>query len=728
MSRSGGIGQLLKGIIMGIVLILAIIGSMSMLDKDKPSDVNNTSPTTEATDPASVTNTTPEIKAPEINIASQEATKIKPEETIKETITDSFQPVLEGEKPEDEKKTEPIKYGILKLSTINPETFENIKANYVVFDNNNTKVKESNNNTSASYRLAVGTYRVVTTLVKSTDSTARDTAPIQSTKTITITAHKLNDVVVQLEPPPTIGVLQVSAINAKNNLTLKANFIIQKENDETVASRKNVTNSLFKLKAGSYKVTVKSGNNSDFRTIVVEPGESITEVFKLQEAFTQGKLFVRIIGIQSNTPVRGDIEISTPDERIVQALKAVSQTEIALTTGNYKIKVSGSKGVSSKNITIVAGQSSNQTFRIDEPLATAIEPVKINENVKITGVGETKPAEEVVESTNTNANQNTAQQDKPVKSILKLFARNAVDQKPLKSNFYVQTPNGKNVDKKIYADSAQFNLPPGKYKITIRSKNRKNIVRNIQVSANQAITEVFSLQSNIPQTKPATTAAPNRELAPPKPAKSPSAIPNGFLNVAMQPARNTHFIIANRKGKKVVELTSVPSGNFKLDTGIYVVTAILNGQRRKQTIQVHQGKTARLNFNASDFQKKAATNNSAAVKNGKLRSRIVDNTGRPLKGNITVANARGQVVARANNVTFGVFDLPATPHTVSINYQGLSGSERVNINVGKTTVQTFTISPNNTRPALQKPAPVQQPRDANDILRDKLKEELRRIF
>ncbi len=721
MSGSSGVGQLLKGIIMGIVLILAIIGSMSMLEKNK---VDDNSPNKAQT---ASTIASDEVKAPEINITSQAPSTTETAETteakteISEPTTqkpDSFQPILEGEK-----QAEAIKYGILKLSAINPENKENLMVNYVVFDNKNTKVAESNNTSSASYRLPAGTYSVVSTLVNSNDTT-RGTLPVKSTKTITISAHKLSDAIFELEPATTIGVLQVSAISAKTNQAMKANFIIQKENGETVASRQNVTNSLFKLKSGSYKVTVKSGNNSDFRTVVVEPGESADEVFKLQESFTQGKIRVRIIDIRSNKPVRANIEITTKNGKAIQALTAVSQTEIALAEGDYKVKVTDSQGESSKNITVVAGQVTNQIFRIDTPVGDTAtsETVQISDNVKNSGVGE-------VNNDISNPDETENELEKPTQSILKLFARNGVDQKPINSNFYIQTPAGKHLAKKIYVNSAEFNLEPGKYKITVRAKNRKNIVRTIQISANQAITEVFSLQRDIPASatnnKQANTPIP--VSAPPKSITKPTAIPNGLLNVTMQPAKRTHFIIANRKGKKIVELTSVPSGNFKLDTGVYIVTAILNGQRRKQTIQVLQGETTRLNFSANDFQTV-----KVAPQKGFLRSRIVDNAGRPLKGNLTVTNARGQVVARANNVTFGQFDLPAAPHTIAVNYQGLSGSERVNITTGKTTMQTFTISPNNTRSAPVEPTPTQQPRNteksAEEILREKLKEELRRIF
>ncbi len=366
---------------------------------------------------------------------------------------------------------------------------------------------------------------------------------------------------------------------------------------------------------------------------------------------------------------------------------------------------------------MVAGQTSNQVFRIDAPLPTSDttkvantnNSVQVTNNIKITGVN------------NDNQNNDVSQISQ---SIIKLFARNGKDQKPIKSNFYIQTTNGKNIAKKIYADSAEFKLNPGKYRVTVRAKNRKNIVKTIQVTGNQAITEVFSLQRNIPVS--VTNSAPKPVLTPRRNQNQPTTIPNGFLNVVMQPAKKTHFIITNKMGKKIVELTSVPSGNFKLDTGTYNVTAILNGERRKQTIEVLQRKTSHLIFKAVNFEKNSMRKSS--VKKGRLRSRIIDNNGKPLRGNLTVFNTRGQVIARANNVTFGVFDLPAVPHTISVNYRGLSGSERVNITAGKTTVQTFTISPNNTTPPQEKPASVQPPRSANDILRDKLKEELQRIF
>ncbi len=707
MSKSGGLGQMIKGIFIGIVLILAVIGTMSMLDKDNNSS-SNTSTSTASTEMPSTeqsVDTKPEIQAPDIKLAP--ATTAPPVVTTDSANTNQQNiPKLEGEKTaeeikqiEAEKQAKAIKYGTIKLSSINPDNKENLKANFVVIDSKNNKVAETLNSSNASFHLPIGRYKVTTTLIKSLESTTRNSEAIQTSQIITVNADKIAKHIIELEPPSTIGVLQVSSTNSKTKQAMKANFIIQKENGETVATRQNVVRSLFKLKAGSYKVTVSSGNNSDFRTIVVEPGESVSEVFSLQESFLQGRVLVRVFDKKSSQPVLADIVISSMSGKIMQQLKSVSQTEIALAEGNYKIIVTGPKARSQKNVRVIAGQSVSEIFRFDAPPET-----QVTDNTRITAIEpeEAQPATD-------NAEPLT----EPSLGRLKLSAQNNGDRKPLKSNFYIQTPNGQNIAKKIYADNAEFNLKPGKYKVTIRSKNRKNIVRNFEVFAGKSQSEIFTLF------KPNTRNNASPVLAPPKPTKKPKTIPNGFLSVAMQPARNTHFIIANRAGKKIVELTSVPTGKFKLDTGVYSVTAIYNNQRRKKTIQVHQGKTTHLNFKRSDFQTKRVINKP---QKGVLRSRIIDESGRPLRANLTVTNQRGQVVARANQVTVGIFDLPPVPHTIIVNYGGLSGNEKVNITAGKTTVQTFTISTNNNQ------QPQEQARDPRDILREKVEEELRRIF
>lgn len=733
MSGSSGIGQLFKGVIIGIVLLLAIVGTMSILDKGKDISNNDKPPQT----------TLQEVPAPSINVASSENKNQKTPSTTTETQTNTdiakqdpqnnFTPTLENEKPignttpevtKPEDKPQKVEYGMLELTVMNPVTKASLKADYVIYDESDAIVAESKNTEGTSIRLPTGKYKVITTLIP--PKTTRKTNPVQTTQFVTVIADKTSTNTFELEPASTTGVLQVSAVNANNGKPMKANFIVQKENGENVATRQNITASLFKLTAGSYKVTVRSGNNSDFRTIVVEPGESTQEVFKLTEAYKLGRVLVRIFDTKSNRPASADIVIQASDGTVVQKLKAVSKTEISLPAANYKIIATGDKGRATKAIRVIAGQDISEIFRFEIPVDNKVATNTSNENTNETQITDNVIISGVDNNKADNNETITGESNSPTNATLELVAKNEVDQRPIRSNFYIQTLNGKNIAKKIYATSAEFDLPPGRYKVTIRSKNRKNIVKNIEVFAGQRISQSYSL------IKPnSTTKSKTPTLAPPKPAPSTPNTPpaknidNGFLYVAMNPARKTHFVITSKAGKKIVELTSVPNGNFKLDVGQYVVTAIHNNIRKKQTVRVRKGKTTRLVFNAASFNRPPPrTNNNSSINKGVLRSRIVNRSGQPLRGDLTITNNRGQVVARANAVTVGIFDLAPGPYTVILNYRGLRGNERVNIIRRETTVQTFTIAPNNASPQNTQT----RQKSIKELLKEKLEKELRKQF
>ncbi len=697
MGGSGhGMTQLIKGIGIGIVLILAIIGTMSILDKNPKNDNQQSNQITAVNHVPAPTISVTKDNSPSptsINTGSSDKISLTEDERSDKTNS-SFKPILENEKTPDSIKKEAetkniaeIKYGVLRLASIDYETKNSLKASYEVFDQDDKTVAKSTDADETSFRLPAGKYKVISTLSPPIGTT-RKTEAVQSTQFVTIVADTVIQKLFKMEPPSTIGVLQVSAKNGKTNQALRAHFIIQKENGETVAERQNVTNTLFKLDAGSYKVTARSGENSDFRTVVIDAGESTQQVFILQEANLQGKVLVRIFDTYSNRPVLANIVITTVAGKTVQELKSVSKTEISLPVGNYKIHVAGPFGESEKNIHVVSGQTINEVFRFDSPdndeknkdKDSKSNSQQITDNVTISPVDVKAPND------STDITPEPSSIDESKTGSLKLIAQSNNNQTPVKSNFYVQTLSGQHIDRKIYSDSANFNLKPGTYKITVRAKGKKNLIKNIQIFAGQEAHEVFSL-IGVKQPSTLPTSSTSGDLKPPK----NNVISSGFLHVAMQPEKNTHFIINTQSGKKIVELTSVPNGRFKLDTGKYNVIAILNGQRRSKLIRIAKGRTSRVKFSSSDFE--VQRQQSSNPNQGILRSRIVDQTGRPLKGNITVTNLQGKVVSRANNVSIGVFRLPPNSHIVSVNYRGLQGSERVKIIKGETTMQTFTIAP-----------------------------------
>ena len=726
--RRGCMSQLLKNIVIGMALILAIIGTMSLLDStnttDKPLETSTISNAPVIETPLISINpdNTESTNVDEDNYKQEQLVENDPTSTQEIESEPTEKPVLEGEKIADEIETEaePIKYGILKLRAINPENKEKLNANYVVYDKDDVKVAEISNVDKTSFRLATGKYKVVTSLTQPDENTAHPSPVVQKSQYISVREYIISEQVFELEPPASVGILQVSAVSATDhNQAMRTKFIIKTENGETIAARNNVTSSLFKLKAGSYKVLLSSGNNSDFRTVVVEAGESTEEVFKLQESFNQGRLLVRILDIRSSTPLRADITITGSDGSNIQELKSVLKTELALSEGNYKIRVTGPNGQSTKSITVVAGQATNEIFRFDKPQeAPPRQDTKITDNVTIKSVNdkETKKIEEVKDIVKNDIGDQVTQileelkgkvtddigdqnaqkieevkdivksdiddqdtqkleelkgkvtddigdqnaqkleevkdivksdiddQDtqklKEVKGIVKddiadqdaqileelnnilkndigdrdtkrieevkdivknnnspnaivrIIARNNLDNQLLKSNIYIQSSTGKHLDKKIYVDNAEFNLAPSVYKITVRSKNREDMVKTIRVSANKDINETFLLKEQL------------KALAIKKPKKieelkdivknnnSPNAIVRIFArNKLDNQLLKSNIYIQSSTGKHLDKKIYVDNAEFNLAPGVYKITVrSKNREDMVKTIRVSANK------------------------------------------------------------------------------------------------------------------------------------------
>jgi len=483
-----------------------------------------------------------------------------------------------------------------------------------------------------------------------------------------------------------------------------------------------------------------------FKSVEIKGGESLQTVFNLKQNAQQGRLIVKLLSTSSNRPIRGDITISSQDNTVIQALKASTQAELSLFQGNYKIKIDGPNGVSNKNIRVTPGQTLNEVFRFDTPdtntialnddsqntdNTTIIKPVEgqqtnelngTNNSTEISNTEAEFPRLETpelnnsdvenlvserpsIEASQTENGIENSQPENPelantepqstVSDInnnglasLNVLARDGNTRNPIRSNIYIQTLQGQHIENKTYVESGTFNLAPGTYKVTVRATNRENLVKTIRVEGNKSISETFSLvdpsnpssqaqatsspqnveirrpSANVEIRRPSQENINNIEVRRPAPTNfenNPNAIEAGFLNVSMRAPRNlrpadtnlnTHFI--------------------KLDVGAYDVTAIYQNQRRTQRINIQANQNTRLVFRTTDFQTSPPPAPIAATPKGILRSQIISQSGQPLIGN----------------------ELPPTGHTINLNYQGLTASEQIKINLNETTVQTFTIATN----------------------------------
>lgn len=749
-----GINQLFKGVIIGIVLLLAVIGLLNISGKNNeiaPDQTEITAPTISVNTPDSSIqtdsisdqtisndpNNIPALSTPDSN--DQLNKDSNKEDATVENVKDTYKPeIIE----------EPIIYGTLNISAIQSKNGTSQKVDFLIYDSNNKQVATSKDKATASFHLPTGRYIAITLL-----------GDQRKTQTILVQKDKTSTTTVKVQAPINTGILQVSAVLNKTNKPQKTSFTIQDQNGNTVGQRQQVSSTLFKLKAGTYRVLANNDNLSEERTVVIEAGSSSKEIFRLKkQPSSLGKVVVKALEEDTNNTIRADFVIATQNGKLIQQFNSVPNAELALSAGRYQIRATGPSGQSSRNITIIAGQRTSEVFRfrhpVTEPPASSpqtsqpqaeIVDIKNQPNTEAPVVASTPP--EIVT------------QDSPAvlsKGLLKLSAVSASNKKPVKSNFYIQTPNGKHIAREIYKNSASFNLEKGIYKITIKSKNMKTITKTMTVNPDSKLNQIFAMHNLAENTPPEPIVSnapiiknsPNtpRQGVPPTrnapiytnsiPVKAPVGV--GSLVLNMQPARNlktsrnallSNFEIKTKSGKNIAQINKVQHATVKLDEGEYTVTAKLRGRKKSKSFRIQNSQATRVSFKSSDF---SSINNqpNRATRLGLLVSKVIDNNGRPLKGNLTVTNLKGKVVYRANNVSIAKFELPAQPHTVNIKHDGLSGSERVNIIAGETTVQTFTIASNpaqQTNHSRNNQRKTPSGRELRDALKDKLEEELKRI-
>lgn len=748
-----GIGQLFKGVLIGLVLLLAVIGLLKLSGKagnpevatptqtDIPApsiSVNNPSSTntdTTSTTPSTTASTHPTTSDSTASSATKETTLDKvaqntEDDTDKIVTQNAFKPeILE----------EPVSYGTLNLTAKQ-------KVEFLIFNENNKRVAASKNNSKASFHLPTGTYKVITLLGQQ-----------KETQTIVVEKNKISNTTVSIQVPITTGVLKLAAISAKSKQSIKTTFSIEDANGKLVGKRQNVSSTLFKLDAGTYKVTATHNDMSEIQTLIVEAGSSSQQIFSLKRKQTEPVVEDQPPVV---TPVIASTQAPTKQQPpvIKEAIKETVDVVEAVTPETDKVQeiIDTVKTVAPPLVTTPA-----ITIKPDTEIKTAV--IDNPKNVPVIPVEQPPTIPEI-----------TA--DVIKQGTLKLSAVSANTQKPVKSNFYVQTTNGKHIAKKIYTNSASFNLDKGTYRITIKSKNMTTVTKTVTVNADRKLNQIFSMHGTVtakipeitPVTTPAVIPAVTRDNQSTRPVPSrntqantkpkPRALPaSGSLVFNIRHSRNrlsapnallSNFVIKTKSGKKIANINKVQHATVKLDVGEYVITANHKGRRKSRSFKISNNRATNVSFKSSDF---SAFKPQAPVKikRGVLRSRVVDQRGRAVKGNISVTDLRGKLLHRVNNVSTAQFHLPAKPYMVHINYNGLKGSERVKIISGETTVQTFTIAdapaPQTRRPQSrpqqqQQQRPQQQPnrsrntqpetmsgRDLRHAIGDKFKEEFKRI-
>ncbi|MEZ5534734.1 MAG: hypothetical protein R3F02_03850 [Thiolinea sp.] len=403
------------------------------------------------------------------------------------------------------------------------------------------------------------------------------------------------------------------------------------------------------------------------------------------------------------TPVKGQFVIRDAQDQVVANINDADTASFDLSPGYYEVTVIAQGKKSARMVRIVTGEFVTENF-----VLPSAEPQPVVQQA-------TQPAQQQAASAGTGR--------------LSVRVQAATTKAPLKSNIYVQLPNGQNVAKENYAEAAEFVLRPGDYKVTVKAQGKVDIVRNIGIRANGNVQQVFEMQSPAAQ-------------APVQPA--PPA--EGTLRMALrapagQNLSNGRFVVTDAQGNRVKRMRGVSNAEVKLQPGRYEVTAVHMGSRLSRQIDVAQGKTSNITFNIDDFPRnpvnQAQNQNAPArppvqqqvevpAQQGILQLIAVSGvTGQPLKVNFNVSTLNGQRLKAANDVSVTEVTLPPQDVLVDISYEDMRGQERIQVKAGEPTVFTFTITPNsanNTAPIPQ--AQPEAPRSLEEMLIERLQQEI----
>lgn len=428
----------------------------------------------------------------------------------------------------------------------------------------------------------------------------------------------------------------------------------------------------------------------------------------------------------SGKPARGQFIIRDAQDQIVADMKDTDTASFDLSPGIYEVTVIARGKKSARMVNIVTGEFVTELFELPPQLAQAGQNTDAQGGV---GAGQ----QQIQQEQQQQLQQAQQQSQTPVKAgfgKLSVSVQAAGSRAPLKSNIYVQLPNGKHITKKNYVDFGAFELRPGTYKVTVKAQGKTDVVRNIGIKENDNIQQVFLME---------TPGA--------KAANKPEPAPEGTLSMTLQAPQGQNnrgrFIIQDNKGQRVTRMRGVSNADIKLKPGRYNVVAVYRGARLTKPVDVFQNKTSRIAFNVNEFPQQApaqqAQNQSAQqqqqaqqqveipAQQGVLQLIAVSGVNRqPLKVNFSVSTLNGRRLKAANNVSVTEVSLPPQDVLVDIAYEEMRGQERIRVKAGEPTVYTFTITPNNNAAA---PAPIDQmqqqaPQSMEEMLMERLQQEV----
>lgn len=578
MNFSKVLKYLITGIVVGAVLFFAGFGVMNMVDKplevvQKPAVPVVAKPDEPA---ASVAVIPPEIEVNSTSSAVQNGQgtssspiKIKP---LNANSTDNTEVAAQ-----EENKT--AAFGTLTLSTVNAVNGQATPANFMIENSDNVAVALVKDTASSTLSLPAGNYKITVTQGQA-----------KLVRFLGVKEGQKGLEVFELDVPVLAGEPATPVVTGSATPTV--------ETSKPVVATNNDSTELASDDPKADGVDKPATEASSEVTVAAQDGGANVAM---------GGLRVSALTKEGNRPTNASFYIQKLNGENVENVKGVSTQQFNVPAGKYRITARKGTARVVSEVTVVANRGLHEVFHIPEVPTVAATKPKV-EKKAVTKAEPKKEAKqkapEVKAAPVVAAKQEDKASDGKKMGRLELFSKTATNNKTIKSNFYIQTPAGKLVANKTYADSIGYKLPVGKYKVTVRSSGYKDKVIELMVRDGQVRREVFKMQpknSAAPVSRAPTpvrqapiTQAPAIQAAP---VRQDRESRRGGLQVNIVSATTGQGIIADvsvhrPNGREVSRSNQSSSARFDLPPREFVVRVTHGGLVTNQKVQIRSGKLA----------------------------------------------------------------------------------------------------------------------------------------
>ncbi len=595
---------LVMGVVVGAVLFFAGFGVLNLVDKNAESEV--------VQNPAA-------IKDPDLAELSPPTITVNSTADPADIVNDASNPIkikpLDSDEPANDEVTddaaEAVAFGSLTLSTVTATNNQPVNADFLIQNSENAVIALVKKTAATTLSLPVGNYKI--TVTQADQKIVRFLGVREGQQGTEVFELDLSDAVAKANTPA------AGAVSAVADETTAVTDSESSESSELVDEAAPVT------AEGSDVVTTVSETTTEVTDADAEATQADTAETETDTEVTDtaaggvGGLRVSALTREGKRPVKASFYIQRLNGENIDNRKNVETEQFSLPAGRYRVTARTQDVRLVEDLDVVAGKGLHQIFLIPEPettaapVATPAPSTQTPANVAAPTRLPTAPPPAPVAAPRAAVPDTPEPSNAGKTGRLELFAQRASNQSAVKSNFYIQTPDGKLVTNKTYVDSIGYKLPVGRYRVTVRATGFVDKTVEMRVRDGQTRREVFKLEPIAPEPAPVSTTPipviPPAPIVVQQPVVTPQAPPvqqpvnpgnpnrRGGLQVNIISARDGSGLIAdiavvNGNGRVIRRADGVSTANFDLPAREFMVRVIYGGLITNEKVMIQPRKIA----------------------------------------------------------------------------------------------------------------------------------------